>query len=108
MKHYVVNVAHSVVLDIIEQVQFIQIDKPLAASLWFDGLWEKIQSLDTFPHRHPIAASESQAFDIEVRKLVFGNYLLLYTIDERNAHVEAVQFRHAARLPENSEEAGLD
>jgi len=108
MKTFVVNVAKSAALAMYEQAQFINVDKPVAASMWLERLWDKIKSMENFPHRNPVVEQEGQALGFEVRKLLFGNYLILYRIDEAEQRVEVIRFRHAARLPESVSEPDLD
>lgn len=50
------------------------------ADKWFAAIQEHVESkLSEMPHAFPVA-KESQAFDYEVRQILFGRYRLLYTI----------------------------
>ncbi len=108
MKTYVVIVAKTATLAMDEQARLIMADKPIAAAKWIDRLWDKIESLETFPHRNPVSEEESRVLGFEVRKLLFGAYLIFYRIQEEKVRVEVVRFRHAARLPENVFEPAPD
>jgi len=68
------------------------------AEKWFVGLMDAINSLSRFPKRQPLAL-ESDAFDVEVRQLLYGRgrgqYRILFTIKEKTVHV--LHIRHSAR-----------
>ena len=76
--------------DIDEAWLWIAGRNPAAAVKWFNGLEAAIQTLETFPQRFPLA-EESQAFDAEIRQLVYGKrigaYRVLFTIKEDAVHV---------------------
>ncbi len=58
--------------------------------------------LDIFPHRFGLAEEDAHR-SYEIRRLIFGNYLAIYTIDEVRKTVKVVGFRHGARLPQPDE-----
>lgn len=68
------------------------------AEKWFVGLMSAINSLSRFPKRQPLAP-ESEAFDVEVRQMLYGRgrgqYRILFTVKEKTVHV--LHIRHAAR-----------
>lgn len=101
MKSYLVIVAKTAIVAIDEQAQLIMRDKPLAAAKWVERLWDKIESLQSLPHRNSVSEEESRVLGFHVRKLIFGTYFIFYRIHEEKVRVEVVRFRHAAQLPEN-------
>jgi len=70
-----------------------------AAERWFNGLYDTIGSLETFPERCPLVP-ETDFFDREVRQIFHGRrqhkYRILFTLSERAIHV--LHVRHGARL----------
>ena len=71
---------------------------PQNAPRWLDGLNQAVQSLQQLPQRCPLAP-ENDAFDYEVRQLLYGKrpgvYRILFTIHEDFVHI--LHIRHAAR-----------
>ncbi len=59
MQTYKIFIPQAVRDEIEKQAFYIAKDKPLAALQWYDNIHEKIQTLETSPHRCP-KASESQ------------------------------------------------
>lgn len=57
-----------------------------------------VASLQTLPRRLALA-EEDQHVAYEVRRVVVGQHLLLFTIDEANERVIVVGFRHGRQLP---------
>jgi hypothetical protein len=61
-------------------------------------VWDAVDGLETMPNRHNLA--EEDAFvPYEVRRVIVGNYFLLFTIDEPARAVWVIGFRHGGRLP---------
>lgn len=79
MKSYDIDLPQSVKNIIREQALFIALDKPQAALEWYDDIFEKLETLSTFPERCP-KAPESQYFEFEVRHLIIGAYRVLFRI----------------------------
>ncbi len=73
-------------------------DAPLAASRWVEGVFAAVASLANFPHRCP-RAPEEDILCVGLRKLVHGNYRILFTIDEGRRWVKVAHVRHGARRP---------
>lgn len=42
---------------------------------------------------------DEQLEGVELRRVVFGVYLIVYRVEEKNQEVQVYGFRHAARLP---------
>lgn len=64
---------------------------------WFTHLFYLIDSLGEFPRRYPIAESESLFDGIEIRRAVYGEYLIFYHVDDVRQTVEVRGFRHGKR-----------
>ena len=71
---------------------------PQAATRWFAGIVEAINSLDQFPARCPLAP-ENEHFPQEIRQLLYGPrhdvYRILFTIQNDAVHV--LHIRHSAQ-----------
>lgn len=79
---------------------FIKRDVPQSRiASWLNDLLYLMDSLDELPERYPVAPTESALSGVELRKVVFGNYLAFYHIDRKNLLVHLLGFRHGARLP---------
>ena len=61
---------------------------------------DKIETLEMFPGRYPIAP-ESRDCLFEIRMLIYGDYLILFRIN--NDVVEVLHFRHGARKQSSSQ-----
>ncbi len=75
---------------------FIAEDSPAHADDWFANLLRAVATLETMPRRCPLAI-ESDAFDVEIRQLIHGNYRVLFTVS--GSEVTVTHVRHAARRP---------
>jgi len=64
---------------------------------WLIKLYELTDSLSQWPRRAPMAEAESAEVGFEIRKLVFGDYLIFYRVDESRACVDVLHFRHATQ-----------
>lgn len=78
---------------------------PEQTERWQEGLEHAAASLADFPGRCPLAP-EHDAFNVEVRQLLYGKYRLLFTLidadnDGENDTVRILHVRHGARLPFN-------
>lgn len=84
----------------LEAFDWIRERAPDAAVRWYDALENALQSLGQFPERCALAA-ENDAFEEEIRQLLFGKdhgtYRVLFTV--RGDEVHVLHFRHTARLP---------
>jgi plasmid stabilization system protein ParE len=64
---------------------------------WLADLYDLIDSIEQWPRRCPIDEAISAEVDIEIRRLVFGDYLLYLRVDDDRRCVDVVHFRHAAQ-----------
>lgn len=69
---------------------------PDNGSRWLDGIEAAIESLHTMPGRC-VLAPESDAFDQEIRQLLFKSHRILFVIVEEAVHV--LHVRYGGRLP---------
>lgn len=67
-------------------------------SEWFDGLMEAINSLEKSPQRCSLAP-ENDAFDEEIRQLLYGKrrntYRIIFTVSGQTVYI--LHIRHASR-----------
>ena len=79
MQIYNVDIPQIVEDKIREQALIIALDKPTIAVQWYDMVFEKILSLDSFPERCS-ESPESQYFTYIVRQLLVGDYRVLFRV----------------------------
>lgn len=102
MTRYRVVVTTTAMTNIEEQVTYIRSDSLSEADRWFEGCIAAIQSLETLPLRGAIAP-ESEAFDREIRHIIYHSHRILYEVT--GATVVVLHIRHAARLPLGEDQA---
>ena len=71
---------------------------PQAAERWRDSLLKAVQTLESHPHRCPLAP-ESDWFDGELRNLLYGKKRSVYRIifEVRDDIVYVLRIRHSAQ-----------
>lgn len=94
MKRFRVRISAAAHKDLRAAYQFIRQNSPANAARWREELLQTCRSLESFPHRCPLAR-EARSFETEVRQLLYGNYRILFTIEERA--VVVLHIRHSAR-----------
>ncbi|MCI0388629.1 MAG: type II toxin-antitoxin system RelE/ParE family toxin [Acidobacteria bacterium] len=77
-----------------EAIHWIAQYSPENAALWYFELMEKVDSLENFPARCPLAP-ESETHGEEIRHLIFGKYRILFIIDDETVIV--LRVRHQAQ-----------
>ena len=104
MKRYTVSVSPSAADRIADYGAFIaeQSASQTIAQRWVDQVYKTIETLDQIPRRFALA-EEDPHVDCEVRRLLVGNYLACYTIDDEAKTVRVIGFRHGRRLPRPDE-----
>ena len=97
---YAVEITEAAEVAIIEQARYIAIERrsPENAQRWLGRVWDTVDSLEQMPRRG-VLAPEDQYLPYEVRMLIVGSHLLLYTVLESHKKVFVVGFRHGKRLP---------
>jgi plasmid stabilization system protein ParE len=83
---------------------YIARDSPARAVAWVDDVIRQMELMVDMPRAHPVAEEESEMLEFEVRKMVLGSYLAFYRVDDSDACVILVDFRHAAQLPRSDVE----
>ena len=73
-----------------EAAHWIARHAPETAALWYFDIVNAIQSLQDSPARCPLAP-ESRTFGDEIRQLIFGNYRVLFLIDDEIVRVLRVR-----------------
>lgn len=76
-------------LDRVQEISdYISSDSPSAAQKWVEEIFEYVSSLETFPEmgRHVPEIRKSN-----YRELIFGNYRVVYRIDEKQVNVLTVR-----------------
>lgn len=96
---YRVEVARNAKNAIFVQARFIAEDKPQAAEGWLNRVFDSMDTLESMPRRHPLAAKLSEELGLEVRRLVIGDYLLFFCVHDEAGVVEVLRFRHGAQRP---------
>jgi mRNA-degrading endonuclease RelE of RelBE toxin-antitoxin system len=97
---YTVDITESAFEAILAQARYIAVEckAPLNASRWLEKVWDVIDGLENMPKRHGLA-DESAFTSYPVRRALVGDYLVLFTVDEKTRTVRVVGFRHGSRLP---------
>ena len=72
---------------------YIARDDPDAAERWIDAVFEKVDSLKTFPESGRIVP---EARDKTIRELIYGNYRIVYRMQEKKISVLTV--RHVKQI----------
>ena len=91
---YKINIAPEAAKEIEDIYLYIAEDSPNNAIRWYFAIYEKIQTLKNFPASCPIAF-EDRYYNFEIRNLIFGNYRVLYRIQDKT--VQILHVRHVAR-----------
>jgi plasmid stabilization system protein ParE len=99
MTRYAVEVTEVALDAIAEQARYIAVDAqaPLNAARWVERIWDAADALEQLPRRGPLAEEDAYV-EHEVRQLVVGNHLLLFTVDEERKTVWVLGLRHGRRL----------
>ena len=82
--------------DVDEIVSYIAGDSPPAAFTWYEDLFGHIASLGHMPRRCA-AAPEPELGDLAIRQMIFGNYRILFTVDDHHRSLHIHHVRHGAR-----------
>lgn len=82
--------------DLDDAFRWIARASPSRAARWLDDVFAAIQTLSEFPRRCPLAL-ESDAFSEEIRQLLYGDFRILFDIEDDIVRV--LHVRHGARRP---------
>ncbi len=98
MPKFKVNIPNSVIDEIEYYVARIADDSVDNAIEWYQAIEQKIYTLDEFPARCPIA-DENQFYDIEIRHLIFGDYRIIFRIEDMTVQILHVKHGSQDRKP---------
>lgn len=93
---YTIELSPRAFADIDAIVGYIQADSPQNATHWRGKLFEKIETLRTFP-RGCSLAPEDEHCPFEVRQSIFGRYRILFMVRDDNSLVYILTVRHGSR-----------
>ena len=100
MSRFAVELTDAALSAIAEQARYIAVDAqaPVNAQSWLERIWDAADSLERWPCRATLA--EEDAYVVyEVRQLVVGKHLILFTVDEERRKIWIIGFRHGHRRP---------
>ena len=92
--NYEIDIRDSALEDLDLARRWISRGSASRAESWLNGARAAIETLRSFPRRCPIAP-EDQEFDFEVRHLLYGEFRILFTVDDDVVRV--LHVRHGAR-----------
>ena len=96
MKTYEVVVEATAMEELESAYRWIAQNAPEDAVRWYNRLMDELETLQIFPMRCP-KAPEATSFDRDIRQMIYGNYRVLFTLEQHTVHI--IHVRHAARLP---------
>ena len=97
MRRYRVVISPFAEDNIREAFEWLTAENSAYAAKWLAGVREKILGLETFPESHAVAP-ESDAFDCEIRHLLYGRgtpWPIFFAIEGSIVHV--LHVRHGSR-----------
>jgi plasmid stabilization system protein ParE len=89
---------------IVDQARYIANESQSlkVAEHWLQQIYDAVDGLEAFPRRYALAV-ENDFRDYEIRRLVVGHYLLLFTIVDADQAVIVVGSRHGSQLPRSED-----
>lgn len=72
------------------------------AHRWVQRIYDAVETLRYMPDRYD-TAEDGIYCSYEVRRLLVGEYLVLYHVEEANRRVAVLNFRHGSKLPRVSD-----
>ncbi len=98
MSEYSVEITESALAAIKAQTRYIAVDRqePANAQRWLQQVWDAVDSLERWPVR-AAKAEEDNYVAYEVRQLLVGSHLLLFSLDDDLHIVTIVGLRHVRR-----------
>jgi toxin ParE1/3/4 len=101
---YRVHITKSARSQIVENARYIaEASRSLeVAQRWLESVFDAAYTAAEFPRRCALA-DENDVREYEIRRLLIGNYLLLFTVVEEDQMVVVLGLRHGSRLPRADE-----
>lgn len=83
------------------QVEYLkqQSAPPDRVDRWLTGLFDLIDSLNELPRRFPVAEAVTAAAGFEVRRVNYADYAVFFRVNDAQALVEVIAFRHGRQRP---------
>jgi len=101
MNRYRLVYTQSAITELHDVHQFIHADSPHNAATWRAKLVSAAETLRSSPRRCALAPESSFSSD-EARQLIFGNYRVVFTIDDDC--IVILHIRHTARATMTADE----
>ena len=98
---YAVRITDRAKSEIDAFVRFVAAERqePVSAQHVLQAIWDAIPSLESYPHRCPVAPESSFVEDTIRMLLVKRTLLLLYSVDDEHRIVTIEGFRHGRHQP---------
>ena len=80
--------------DIRQVIRWIAHYSPKKSTVWYFDVMKAIESLSSFPARCPFAPERGK-FGLDIRHLLFGQYRILFVIEDKTVYV--LRVRHQAQ-----------
>ena len=95
---YRVDISEPAENDLMDIVRYIsaQLSAPMTAMEMLDAMEQAMSSLEEMPHRAPAVADERLAA-IGYRKLIVGNYIIFFSINEKTKAVDVERILYGRR-----------
>ncbi|MEN1679694.1 MAG: type II toxin-antitoxin system RelE/ParE family toxin [Planctomycetota bacterium] len=105
MKTYRVTISDEALEGVERYLDYIeeQSGTSRVAARWWEKALAGIFSLETMPHRCPLAPEDEFA-ERTIRVLIVDKFLFLYTIDEEDSVVRVLDCRHGSQQPRQMNE----
>jgi plasmid stabilization system protein ParE len=76
-----------------EIVEYIALDNQTAAIKWLERVFEKVKNLSSLPE---VGRKVPEVNRNEIRELIFGNYRIIYRIEQSN--ISVLTIRHGQQI----------
>lgn len=98
MAKYRVDVSEPAEKDLLDIVRYItsQLSAPISALDMMEAFEEALANLSDFPQRCPLIADERLS-QMGYRKLIVNNYVVFFSIDEKNKVVDVERILYGRR-----------
>lgn len=94
--NYIVELTPMAEAELIASFWYIHEQTPLNAQRWLQGIYDAIDSLETWPHRCA-SAPEAEYLDALLKHHRFKSHRIIFVIDEDTKTVRILFVRHESR-----------